>query len=75
MGFAYLQDIESSYEKGLKSNPSIERSSVLTPYHNKFWKLYKKKGIKAISIMLRRIKYNYPLRIYKKVKSILKKKK
>lgn len=70
----YLQDIESSYEKGLKSNPSIERSSVLTPYRNKFWELYKKKGIKAISIMIRLIKYNYPLRIYKKVKSILLKK-
>lgn len=68
-----LTEIESTYEKGVKSNPAIERSAILTPYHESFWKLYNKKGIVAISIMIRRIKYNYPLRIYKKLKSIIKK--
>jgi len=69
-----LSDTVSTYEEGLRGNPAIVRSAALTPQHDEFWKLYKKKGIAAISIMIRRIKYNYPRRIYRKLKSLLKKK-
>ncbi len=68
----YLSDMVSTYEKGLRGNPAIVKSATLTPQHDEFWRLYRKKGIAAISIMIRRIKYNYPRRIYRKMKSILK---
>ena len=69
-----INHISSTYEEGLRGNPAMIKSATLTPQHDEFWKVYRRKGVPAISIVLKRIKYNFPLRIYRKVKSIIKKK-
>lgn len=66
-----VKTVEILYEDALRFNPSIEQSSNLPPQSKKFWKLFKKKGIKAIQIVRDSYKPSLLRRIASKIKCVI----
>ena len=59
------------YDFIINNNPSIVSSSK-RPYIRKlFWNLYEKEGIKAVEIVLKKLKENFLFRLYNKLRTLM----
>lgn len=63
-----LEFKETSYEDALKGNPAIEQSANESKYKKIFWELYQKKGLNAISIVVKKIKKSKEPSFFAKIK-------
>ena len=63
-----LQISPASYEAALRGNPAIEYSVRYTRWVDEFWRLYAKRGLAAISLLIRKAGPSLPRRILSRCK-------
>ncbi len=62
---------ELEYDFVIENNPSIVISPVKPYCRKKFWSIYKKRGVEAVTIVANKLKGNYFFRAYNKIRTLL----